>query len=205
MRADGSHSASYLVDFVVRPKGVDAIVVAVFRRRQNAAGNRRDRNDVVEVLLRDGLRPALHYGRPPGELPVPDARPYLFFREVVAGIVESEDAGEAGLRRRAAVEVEEEAGYRVVPESVILLGAGTFPSPGSMAEKFFLAAVEVGADEQPAVPEGDGSPMEEDARLEWRPLEAAIAACVAGEIEDLKTEITMRRLRDWLGRYSASR
>ena len=41
--------------------------------------------------------------------------------------------------------------------------------------------------------------MEEGAVCRWLPLDAAIAACVAGDIEDTKTEIALRRLRDHLG------
>ena len=125
-----------------------------------------------------------------------DGKRYLFFREVVAGIIEHDDRGEEGIRRRAALEVEEEAGYRVPAESVRLLGAGTFPSPGAMAERFWLAAVEVADPAAAAAPAGDGSPMEEGATTVWMDLDAAIAACVRGEIEDLKTEVALRRLRD---------
>jgi ADP-ribose pyrophosphatase len=42
--------------------------------------------------------------------------------------------------------------------------------------------------------EGDGSPLEEGAVLEWRELGAAIRACEEGEIEDGKTELALRRL-----------
>ncbi len=187
LRPDGSRSAPYLCDFLVRPKGIDAVVVAVYAR----AGGR------TRVLLRDGLRIPLHVGRPPGEPPIPDERGYLFFREVVAGIIEKHDLGEAGVRARAALEVEEEAGYRVDAADVVLLGAGTFPSPGAMAEKFWLACVEVDPAAVGHAP-GDGSPMEEGARVEWLDLDDAIAACVRGDIEDAKTEIVLRRLADRL-------
>jgi ADP-ribose pyrophosphatase len=189
LRADGTRSAPYLCDFIVRPKGLDAVVVAIYARAGAA----------VRVLLRDGLRLPLHVGRPAGAPPIPDARPYLFFREVVAGIVETDDVGEEGLRRRAALEVEEEAGYHVAPDAVTLLGAGTFPSPGAMAEKFWLACVEVDpATAREAV--GDGSPMEEGARAEWVDLDWAIDSCVRGELEDAKTELVLRRLADHLRR-----
>src|SRR5262249_12476191 len=105
--------------------------------------------------------------------------------------------GEAGLRVRAAHEVHEEAGFVVEPASVLLLGAGMLPSPGSMVEKFYFVAVEV----DPATQEtlaGDGSPMEEGATSRWLGLDDAIAMCVAGEITDLKTELCIRRLRDRL-------
>jgi ADP-ribose pyrophosphatase len=195
VRDDGSRSAEYLVDFIVRPKGVDAVAVALWHRRADGA---------VLVLMRDGLRPPLHVGRPPDALVVPDRRKYLFFREVVAGIVERDDRGEAGLKRRAAIEVEEESGYTVRAEDVVILGAGTFPTPGAMAERFFLAAAEVADIGAGQAPEGDGSPMEEGADQEWLPLDDAIAACVRGDIEDAKSELALRRLADWLaGRLEA--
>jgi ADP-ribose pyrophosphatase len=184
-RADGTSSASYVFDFLLRPMGLDAIAVAVFSRR---AGR-------IEVLLRDGLRPALAMGRTGAPHPIDDPRPYLFFTEVVAGVVEGEDRGEEGLRRRAALEVEEEAGFHVDPAGVILLGAGGYPSPGIIAEKVWLAAVEVDPSQQ-AAPSGDGSPMEEGGTTRWLELDQAIAACVAGDLEDFKTEIALRRLRD---------
>jgi ADP-ribose pyrophosphatase len=186
VRDDGTRSPTYLCDYVVRPKGIDAIVVAVWTRARGGA----------HVLLRDGMRAPLFFGRPADE-----GRGF-FFREVVAGIVENEDVelGEEGLRRRGAIEVEEEAGYRVDWTDVKLLGAGTFPSPGAMAEKFWLAAVEISDPTAVAHAMGDGSPMEEGSAVEWLALDEAIAACVAGKIEDAKTELVLRRLRDSLTR-----
>jgi ADP-ribose pyrophosphatase len=40
--------------------------------------------------------------------------------------------------------------------------------------------------------------MEEGAELRWVALDEAIRLCVAGEIEDAKTELVLRRLRDRL-------
>ncbi len=186
-RDDGSLSARYINDFVVRPYGLDAVVVVVWHRRP----------DGVSVLVRDGRRPTLTFGRDPARTPLPDPRPYARLTELVAGILEEGDHGEAGIRTRAAAEVHEEAGFRVDPAAVELLGAGCFPSPGSMAEKFHFTAVEV----DPATQEplgGDGSPMEEGAATRWLDLDAAIAACVRGDLEDAKTELGLRRLRDRL-------
>jgi ADP-ribose pyrophosphatase len=183
---DGNLSRQYVLDFAVRPKGVDAVVVAVYHR--SAAG--------VQVLVRDGLLPAMRLGRAGAALP--ESREYLFFTELVAGIIEPEDLGEAGLRARAAAEVAEEAGYLVDPEAVELLGAGTFPTPGAMPEKFWLTAVHIADPAAQQALEGDGSPMEEGASTWWMSLDDAIAACVRGDIEDCKTEITLRRLREQL-------
>lgn len=186
-RADGSVSPPYVCDAIARPYGQDAVVVAIYAR---AAGG-------VQVLVRDGLRPALLAGRDPGRAPLPEPPPAMFLTELVAGIVEPGDVGADGLRQRAAHEVDEEAGFTVVPAAIAILGAGAYPSPGSMIEKFYFTAVEVDPAAQHALA-GDGSPMEEGARTRWLPLDDAIEACVRGELVDLKTELGLRRLRDHL-------
>ncbi len=187
-RDDGSLSDPYICDFAVRPKGLDAVVVACWHR--TAAG--------IQVLLRDGLRPPLHFGRPPERQVIPDRRTYMFFTELVAGIVEHDDRGDDGLRHRAAAEVLEEAGYTIDPAAVVLLGAAVFPSPGAQAEKFYLAAVEIADPGAQVSLAGDGSPMEEGATVRWMALDDAIAACVRGDIEDCKTELGLRRLSESL-------
>jgi ADP-ribose pyrophosphatase len=187
-RADGSLSAPYTNDAVVRPYGQDAVVVAIYTRA----------DDVVKVLVRSGLRPTIALGRDANAAPLPEPLPSLFITELVAGILEVGDRGEAGLARRAAAETLEEAGFVVDPASVIVLGAGAFASPGSLFEKEYFAAVEVDPTSQLEL-SGDGSAMEEGASTRWLAIDAAIDACVRGEICDLKTEVGLRRLRDHLG------
>ncbi len=187
LRNDGSTSPPYTCDAVVRPYGQDAVVVVVYARISGG----------VQVLVRNGLRPAIAIGRDSERAPLPEAAPGLFIAELVAGIVEQEDRGADGLARRAMEEVREEAGFVVAPEDFVRLGAGTFPSPGSMVEKYYFMAVEVDPMRQHSL-HGDGSPMEEGATTRWHPLEAAIAKCVDGELCDLKTELGLRRLRDFL-------
>jgi ADP-ribose pyrophosphatase len=186
-RADGSASAPYVCDSIARPYGQDAVVVAIYAR---VAG-------VVQVLVRDCLRPAHVFARDPARAPLPEPAPSLFITELVAGIVEDGDRGEHGLRERAAHEVHEEAGFVVAADAVTILGAGMLPSPGSMVEKFYFTCVEVDPAAQ-AAPAGDGSPMEEGAVTRWLAIDDAIAACGRGEIVDLKTELGLRRLRDHL-------
>jgi ADP-ribose pyrophosphatase len=184
-RRDGSASAPYVCDAIVRPYGQDAVVVAVYT------------DPPTRVLVREGLRPVLALARDAAAAPLPEPPPSMWLAELVAGIVETGDRGEAGLRERAAAEVEEEAGFAVAPADIVLLGAGMFPSPGCMIEKFYFAAVKVDpAAQQPLA--GDGSPMEEGARTRWLGLDDALAACVRGDITDLKTELGLRRLRDHL-------
>lgn len=182
-RGDGSLSPPYVCDVIVRPFGQDAVVVAIYAR---VAGE-------IRVLVRQCLRPAIALGRDAAKAPLPEAQPELFQTELVAGIVEVGDQ----LADRAADEVHEEAGFAVAASAVTVLGAGMLPSPGCMVEKFYFTAVEVDPATQQALV-GDGSPMEEGATTRWLALDDAIAACVRGEIPDLKTELGLRRLRDHL-------
>jgi ADP-ribose pyrophosphatase len=187
--ADGDLSGEYVCDFIERPKGPDAVVVVLWRRSGGG----------VEVLLREGLRPALWFGRPAETLPIADATRTMWMTEVVAGIIEKDDRGEDGVRRRAAIEAWEEAGYRIEPSAIEFLGAGSFPTPGSMPEKYWLVAAELAADAAQYEADGDGSPMEHGARTWWTTLDDAIAQCVSGAIADAKTELALRRLRDRVG------
>lgn len=182
---DGSLSARYFCEFVDRPRhGTDAVVVGLWHR---------DPSGEVRVLLRQGLRPALRFGRPAERLTVPDRAPFLLFTEVVAGILEEEDRGEAGILQRAAIEAWEEAGLRIEPAKIERLGPPVFPTPGMAPECFFLVHAEVDPNNV-AAPEGDGSPMEEGSRQRFVPLKDAIAMCDSGEISDAKTELLLRRL-----------
>lgn len=177
---DGSSSRDYRVDVVDRPIP-DAVAVLIWRRV--APG--------IEVLTRKTLRPAAHF-RAGMTLPVPDPRPYLLLEELVAGILEPRDQGELGVRQRAAEETLEEAGYRVSPDEVTLLGGSFFLAPGILSEKIHPTAVEVTGRPQ-ETPEGDGSPLEEGATLHWWPINALVRACRSGEVEDAKTEISVNR------------
>ena len=183
-RADGSRSAEYRVDVVDRPR-LDAVAVLIWRRAPD--GTR-------EVLTRMNLRPAAYFRHEKRALmAVPDARTYVRVEEIVAGLLEPEDRGEEGVRRRGAEEVWEEAGLRVKPEEVRLLGGAFFVAPGILSEKVFLAHVDVTGLAQ-ATPEGDGSPLEEGSELRWSSLEALLARCRSGEVPDAKTELALTRL-----------
>jgi 8-oxo-dGTP pyrophosphatase MutT (NUDIX family) len=186
VREDGSKTDEGLYDFVERPMGLDAVVLALWSRRADGG---------VDVLVRDGLRVPLYFGRP--QPPGPPPR----FTELVAGILEKGEDSDAALRQRAVAEAHEEAGVTIAAASIALLGAGTFPTPGMCAEEFRLAACEVSAAARASMvpPPLDGSPFEEGAMLRWLDLDHAIAACVRGEITDMKTEVTLRRLRERLG------
>jgi ADP-ribose pyrophosphatase len=180
-RADGSHSAIYRVDVIDRPR-LDAVAVLVWRRTSGG---------VQEFLTRQNLRPAAHFRR--GKVPVvPDGREHLFCEEIVAGLLEASDQGEAGLKQRAVEEVAEEAGFRVQVAEVVLLGRPFFVAPGIISEKIFLAAVEV-TGKSGSEPEGDGSPLEEGGGLRWRTEAALREAIASGAIQDAKTELALNR------------
>lgn len=184
-REDGSASPEYPIDVIDRPT-LDAVAVCLYARTGRG----------VEVLTRRGLRPAAYFRRgKPTALPEPE---YLLVEELVAGVLEPGEVGLDALRRRAADEAREEAGIDVAPERLEPIGGAFFVVPGIASEKIHLLFAEVarppGEGLQPAPPDGDGSPLEEGAVLQWRELGAAIAACERGEIEDAKTEIALRRL-----------
>jgi ADP-ribose pyrophosphatase len=174
---DGSRTPEGTWDYVERPIGLDAVVVALFRRRSGR----------VEILLRHGVRIPVQFGRP--------QRPEsLLFPELVAGIVET---GE-DLASRAAAEAMEEAGLRLEPSSVEVLGPAVFPTPGMCAEVFHFVCCEVAPDAETHAVAGDGSAFEVGARLEWAALEDALIRCGSGEIRDMKTELGLRRLAEKL-------
>jgi ADP-ribose pyrophosphatase len=179
---DGSLTREGLYDFVERPMGLDAVVLALWTRGDDGR---------VRVLLRDGVRIPLVFGRP-GE------PPRLRFTEVVAGILERGEDGAEAIRQRAADEAHEEAGLRVDAARIAPLGPPMFPTPGMCPELFHLVECEVSREQAAAAvhPPGDGSPFEEGAAVRWVALEDALAACARGEIQDMKTELILRRLAD---------
>jgi ADP-ribose pyrophosphatase len=180
--ADGSRTGEGLWDYVERPMGLDAVVLALWRRRADGP---------VEVLLRSGARVPLHFGRP-------QPPRGMLFPELIAGIIEPGEESDAAIRRRAADEAMEEAGVHVEPQAFERLGPPLFPTPGMCAELFHFVAAEV-RDAALSAPKGDGSPFEQGARIDWVELGEALARCARGEIQDMKTEMGLRRLREKLG------
>jgi ADP-ribose pyrophosphatase len=180
-RSDGSSSPVYRVDVVDRPR-LDAVAVLVWRSRADG---------IQEFLTRENLRPAAYFRKDKPQT-VPDGRTHLFCEEIVAGLIEPEDAGEEGVRARCAAEVLEEAGFQVEAQTVALLGAPFFLAPGILSEKIFAAACDVtGLPQSP--PQGDGSPLEEGGRMRWRTADELKGAFLSGEIQDAKTEVILQR------------
>jgi 8-oxo-dGTP pyrophosphatase MutT (NUDIX family) len=175
-RADGSLSREGRYDFVERPMGKDAVVVALWHRA--ATG--------VRVLLRRAPRVPLWFR---------DAALGAQFVELVAGILEKGEDDWPAMQRRAAAEAYEEAGLRVPADAVVRLGPAAYPTPGMFAERFYFVAAEVADPGAAEAPPTDGSPFEEGADLMWLALDEALARCDDGRISDLKTELGLRRLR----------
>lgn len=192
IEAEGFVSAEGTWDFVERPAGLDAVVVLAHR----------DEGRGREVLLRSGLRIPAALGRP-GAPRGPGLHPACFVEEPVAGLAEPGEEGEAALRARARLELEEEAGLRVRPEAITRLGGPLWESPGVIATILhFFAADATGAELVPA--RGDGSPFETLSSIAWYPLDAAIARLAHGDGPgDLRAELGVRRLIELISGPSA--
>jgi ADP-ribose pyrophosphatase len=180
IRADGSPTAVGLYDYVERPVGLDAVVLALWHRRDDGG---------VDVLLRESVRVPVVFGRPETGLRT------VF--ELVAGILEVGEDDFAAVQKRAAAEAHEEAGLTVPAQSVAPLGPPVFPTPGMCAEKFQFVACHVDRPASAVIPPGDGSPFEEGARLHWLDLDDALHRCTVGDFDDMKTEVGLRRLKEY--------
>jgi len=186
---DGSRSEVYPCDVVSRP-GSDAVVAVLYQ--VEPPPERR-----IRVLLRESARPPI-YLRKDKRFLHEDPREYLQILEVVAGLCEEADGpGLPGRQRRAALEAREEAGCQLPPEHFRPIGGETFASPGTSDEKVYYCAGATPLSVR-TPPTGDGSVMEEHARLAVLELGEAIVACRRGDIPDMKTEIALLRLADHL-------
>jgi ADP-ribose pyrophosphatase len=75
------------------------------------------------------------------------------------------------------------------------LGPSVYPCAGVIAERhfFFEVTVDPSTRREPGL---DGSPLERFGIVKAVPLDAALDMCRDGSIEDGKTEIALRRLRE---------
>lgn len=181
---DASVSEPFFYDAVQR-KALDAVIVAPHFR---------DESGTRKVLLRSALRPPVAF-RPREVWPVPERDTLGLLWEFPAGLVEPDERSEDGLRRCASRELYEETGAEVRPEGMLPLGPSSFPCPGVIGERHFYFHAEI----DPAAlvpPVEDGSVLERQATLVTVTLEEALALVRAGEIEDAKTEIALRRLAE---------
>lgn len=180
----GELSAPFEYDVAERVR-LDAVVIAAHYR--DASGDR-------WVYLRSALRPPV-FMRPLEVRPMPEKPTLGALWELPAGLVEVDERSEPGLRGCASRELGEELGFDVGPDRIISLGPPTFPAPGMCAERQFFFHVEVDPAKR-ATPTEDGSPLERDAVIVAVRLDEALELVRAGEIEDAKTEIGLRRLAE---------
>lgn len=182
---DGSSSEPFVYDAVER-EGIDAVVIAAHFRR---AGRH-------HVYLRSALRPPLWLRRTGWALGPEPLSAGLW--ELPAGLVEPEEQSSLeGIRGCAQRELLEELGFEVRPEDLRPLGPATFPVPAMIAERHFYFAVEVDPDTR-REPTLDGSPLERHAAVLPLLLDEALSLCTSGTLQDEKTELGLRRLRDSL-------
>ena len=181
----GNASKPFPYDVLDR-RALDAtVMVAHFEEPspggEPSAGGRGGR---IHVYLRTAVRPPVGLRRTE-----PFMSPVLW--KLPAGLVEPNERPRAA----AARELEEELGFSVPESSMIPLDGFTVPAPGCEVHHWFHVRVDPRTRRDPG---GDGSPLEQGARIEAVPLDDALAACVSGEIRDAKTELALRRLVDTL-------
>lgn len=178
---DGSTSAPFVYDEVDR-RALDAVVVAA----HHAGSKGRS------VFLRSSIRPPVYFR----DLHDPSREtPARQLWELPAGLAEPEELGAAGRRLAAARELHEETGFDVAADRLSELGPSVYACPGVIGERLFFFELEV----DPASrrePPLDGSALERFGEIVALPLGDALDLCRAGFIEDMKTEIGLRRLAE---------
>lgn len=179
---DGTVSEPFLYDTVDR-QALDAVVIAAHYLAP----------DGRHVFLRSSIRPPIYYRAPGDSAAEPEKRGQLW--ELPAGLVEPGEAGDSGLRRAAVRELYEEAGFPLDGTHLSELGPALYPCPGVIAEKLFFFDIEVDPVTR-SDPPLDGSALERFGEVVDVPLAFALSLCRRGDIEDVKTEIGLRRLSE---------
>ncbi len=100
-------------------------------------------------------------------LPLPDPRGTSSSRSWWRACSSRTTAGEAGLLRRAAEEVLEEAGFRVSPDEPSPGSGGASSSPRASSPRRFTPPWWRSPGWPQETPDGDGSPLEDGATLRW--------------------------------------
>lgn len=182
--ANGELSEPFAYDTIDRVR-LDAVVIAAHFRGED--GRRR-------VYLRSALRPPVAT-RPIDARPYPEAPDLGTLWELPAGLVEVDERSPEGLVACVVRELHEELGFDVDPARVLALGPSAFPAPGMIGERHYYFHVEVDPARR-AIPLEDGSPLERHASIVTAALPDLLDLARAGGLEDLKTELALRRLAE---------
>lgn len=169
---EGAESKAFDYDIVTR-KALDSVVIAAHF----------ERGGKVHVILLTAVRPPL-WAR--------DGASFTIW-ELPGGLIKPSETP----RDAAARELFEETGARVDPAALEPLGPALLVAPGMISEVQSYFHVRVEPDHL-TTPPGDDSPLEAMSVRAAIPLDEALALCASGVIHDLKTELTLRRLRDAL-------
>jgi ADP-ribose pyrophosphatase len=153
---------------------------------------------VPYVYLRSCVRPPLAM-RDKARSPLLNEHDHGGLWELPAGLVEPGEQTPEGVRGTAQRELLEELGFEVERSALQPLGPSTFPAPGIVCERQFYFHVAVDPNARRA-PELDGSPLERFGEVIDVPLYDALAWCADGSIEDVKTELGLRRFADIVAR-----
>ena len=180
-RPDGTWSQNYRYDMVERD-ATDAVAIVLTKQIDGETA----------FCIRSSLRPPLAF-RPTYDLPFHETTAHPVQWEVPAGLVETEEKGDAGLRACAARETAEEVGLVVESTQFKALFGAVALSPGVIAEHLHFYVADVTHAKQVAI-EGDGSPVEDDAVVRFVTLTEARALIESGAIKDIKTELAYWRL-----------
>lgn len=182
--ANGEISEPFAYDTVQRER-LDAVVIAAHFRGED--GRR-------HVYLRSALRPPVAT-RPIEVRPFPEEPELGSLWELPAGLVEVDERSPEGLVACVTRELHEELGFDVDPARVLPLGPSSFPAPGMVGERHYYFHVEVDPARR-GTPLEDGSPLERHASIVSAPLAELLDLARAGGLEDLKTELALRRLAE---------
>lgn len=117
--------------------------------------------------------------------------------ELPAGLVEDEEAEEQmeGYKKAASRELLEETGLNVSHENMRLLGKRTFT--GAQSERLFFFATEIKEEKFEEI-KGDGHPLEKHGQVCKISLKEAFSYVQNGDLTDIKTEIGIYRLHNFL-------
>lgn len=154
------------------------------------------KDSVVYVYLRSCVRPSISL-RDFESSKIPERALPGNTWELPAGLLESNEVGENGLKSAAARELLEEVGFDLPSSAFSFLGNRSFAAGGLSGERIFYLSCRVFS-ELRKTPVEDGSPLEMFGEVLEISLDDALKAVESGLIADSKSEIALYRLQRML-------